>query len=70
MHVQGGMAAERIAAFKATVDRCHRRVGELKSIVGNLFQSVFMARFRDVSEDIRAAVIADIGTFIKLDPSL
>lgn len=69
VHMQTGTTAERIAAFKATVDRCHRRIGDLKAIVGNIFQSVFMARFRDVADDIRAAVISDIGTFISMDPS-
>ena len=67
--LQGGTVAQRTAAFRRTMDTCHRRVGELRATIGSLFQGVFMARFRDVCEEVRASVIADIGAFIRLDPS-
>lgn len=39
-------AAERVAAFRRTVDRCHARVQELRSYAELLFQGVFAHRFR------------------------
>ena len=39
-------AADRVAAFKRTVDRCHGRIQELKSYTDSLFQGIFAHRFR------------------------
>ncbi|KAK9814838.1 hypothetical protein WJX72_012382 [[Myrmecia] bisecta] len=62
--------AERIVAFKRTMDRCHRHVNSLKDTINNLFQAVSAHRFRDVSPEIRAVVIEGIGHWIKHLPSV
>lgn len=61
---------ERVQSLKRTVDRCHRRVTELKDLINSTFQSVFAHRFRDVSEEIRGEVIGGIGLWIKKMPSM
>lgn len=58
-----------MAAFQRTLSACHRQVQELKGVVGSLFQAVSAHRFRDVAPDIRAVVIAGIGSWICLDPT-
>ncbi|PRW20268.1 sister-chromatid cohesion 3 [Chlorella sorokiniana] len=65
---KGKAAAERVAAFKRTMDRCHARVQELKSYADSLFQGIFAHRFRDCAEEIRATAIEGIGGWVRLHP--
>ncbi|PSC70800.1 sister-chromatid cohesion 3 [Micractinium conductrix] len=67
---KGGKAgADRVAAFRRTLDRCHARVQELRAHTEALFQGIFAHRFRDCSEEIRATVIEGIGAWARLHPA-
>ncbi|KAL4420809.1 hypothetical protein ABPG75_010465 [Micractinium tetrahymenae] len=66
----GKAAADRIAAFRRNVDRCHARIQELRSYSDALFQGIFAHRFRDCADEIRATVIEGIGSWVRLHPSV
>ena len=61
---------ERHTSLRSTVERCHRRVNDLKDMVNTLFQAIFSHRFRDVAPPIRAVVIEGIGDWVHAMPSM
>jgi hypothetical protein len=58
-------AADRVVAFKRTVDRCHGRIQELKSYTDSLFQGIFAHRFRWVGGCVGGWVCAWVGGCVR-----